>query len=192
MWLRLNLISKLDMLIKRNLLLIGIVVAFLIGAALVIASCTSKPQRVIVSDDDLLGKYETSDKVFERTEIGDMIVYWHQRMIDDAIVEGDYIVYQFDRNTKELLKERRHWRDDLPRHVTIKITKEQAESMVRGEVQFTQLYIISPESDVFPLKPPPQNPCWVVTSVDSGKMIVTIIDAVNGKTLGHGVTPPTT
>jgi PGF-CTERM protein len=145
---------------------------------------------VVAGNDDLLGRYEKGDKEFEKVEIGDMIVYWHQRMIDDAIVEGDYIVYQFDRNTHELLKKKEHWRSDLPDHVIPVITKEQAEYMVKGEVQFTQLYIISPESDVFPVDPTPQNPCWVVRSVDNGKMIVTIIDAVEGKILGYGVPPP--
>ena len=145
---------------------------------------------VVAGNDDLLGRYEKGDKEFEKVEIGDMIVYWHQRMIDDAIVEGDYIVYQFDRNTHELLKKKEHWRSDLPDHVIPVITKEQAEYMVKGEVQFTQLYIISPESDGFPLDPTPQNPCWVVRSVDNGKMIVTIIDAVEGKILGYGVPPP--
>jgi hypothetical protein len=143
-------------------------------------------------DDDLLAVYETGDKEFKKVEIGDMIVYFHQRTIDGAIVEKDFIVYQFDEDTKQLLNKKLHWRTDLPEHVTPKITKEEAESMVRGEVQFTRLYIISPESDVLPLKPTSHNPCWVVRSVDNDKPIVTIIDAVDGKVLGLGVPPPYT
>ncbi|GAH13281.1 unnamed protein product, partial [marine sediment metagenome] len=50
--------------------------------------------------------------------------------------------------------------------------------------------IISPESDVFPIKPTPQNPCWIVRSIDNNKITVTIIDAINGKVLGYGVPPP--
>jgi len=142
--------------------------------------------------DDLLAKYETGDKEFKRVKISDMIVYFHQRMIDEAIVEGDRIVYQFDGNTGELLNKKIRWRSNLPEHVTPLITKEEAESMVRGEVQFTRLYIISPESDAFPLKPTPQNPCWVVRSVDDGELIVTIIDAVDGKICGYGIPPPYT
>ena len=152
-----------------------------------IASSSAVP-----GDDDLLAKYETPDKEFKRFEIGDMIVYFHQRMIDDAIVEKDFIVYQFDKDTKELLNKKIHWQSGLPEHVTPKITKEEAESRVKGEVQFTRLYIISPESDVFPLKPTPQNPCWVVRSVDNGRPIVTIVDAKDGKIVGHGVPPPYT
>ena len=144
------------------------------------------------ADDDLLAKYETGDKEFKRVEIGDMIVYFHQRMIDKAIVEKDFIVYQFDKHTKELRNKKTHWRGGLPEYVTPGITKEDAGSKVKGEVQFTKLYIISPESDVFPLKPTPQNPCWVVRSAEDGRAVVTIIDAVNGRILGHGVPPPYT
>jgi hypothetical protein len=141
---------------------------------------------------DLLAKYETGDKEFKRIEIGDMIVYFHQRMIDGAIVEKDFLVYQFDKDTKELLEKKIHWRSDLPEHVTVEVTKEEAESMVKGEVQFSKLYLISPESDVFPLEPTPQNPCWVMRSHHHGRPIVTIVDAVDGEVLGNGVPPPNT
>ena len=149
---------------------------------------------VAAGSDDMLRKYEESGKQFETVEIGDTIVYFHQRMIDDAIVEGDYIDYQFDSNTKELKKKIIHWRSDLPEHMppAPMITKEQAESMAKGKVQFTTLYIISPDSVVFPLKPTPKNPCWIVRSIDNGNLIVTIIDAVDGKMLGYGVPPPYT
>ena len=112
---------------------------------------------VTPSSDDLLGKYERNDKRLKKYDFEDVTVYFHQRMIDDAIVEGDYIVYQFDRNTKELLHKRTHWLSGLPEHVTPLITKEQAESLVRGEIQFTKLYIISPDSVVLPLKPTPDK-----------------------------------
>ena len=51
---------------------------------------------VTAKNDENLEKYEKGDKEFKKLEIGDMDVYWHQRMIDDAVVEGDFIVYQFD------------------------------------------------------------------------------------------------
>jgi len=140
--------------------------------------------------DGLLAPYERDDKKFKRVEIADMTICFHQRMIDEAIVEGDCIVYQFDGNTGELLNKEVRWRGELPEHVTPLITKEEAELMVRGEVQFTRLYFISPESDVFPLKPTPRNPCWVVRSIDDGELIVTIIDAIDGRICGHGIPPP--
>lgn len=46
--------------------------------------------------------------------IGELRVEFHQRMIGEAIVEGDYIVRQYDRYMGELVKEDRHWRADLP------------------------------------------------------------------------------
>jgi hypothetical protein len=141
----------------------------------------------------LLGKYEPGYKEFKEIETNDKIVYFHQRKIDEAVVEKDFMVYQFDRNTRELLARNSHWRNDLPEHLSKSIiAKERAESLVEGEVQFSKMYIISPESDVFPIKPTPMNPCWVVRSIDNGNLIVTIIDAVDGKILGNGIPPPYT
>ena len=72
---------------------------------------------VTAKNDENLEKYENGDKEFKKLEIGDMDVYWHQRMIDDAVVEGDFIVYQFDKKTEKLLKKEVKWRDDLPEHI---------------------------------------------------------------------------
>ena len=166
---------------KLKVLRIGLMLVI----SLVIASI-----GVAGSIDDLLGQYEGGDKDFERVEIGDKIVYYHQRMIDNAIVEKDFIVYQFDKNTKELLDKKVYWRSGLPEHVTINVDRAGPESMVKGDVQSTNLYIISPNSDVFPLDPTPENPCWVVRSIDNEMTIVTIFDAVTGKKLGYGVPPP--
>jgi hypothetical protein len=82
------------------------------------------------------------------------------------------------------------WRDDLPEEVAPAITKEQAQSIVKGEVTSNQLYIISPQSNIFPIKPTPENPCWIVRSTDNGKQIVTVIDSMTGKKLGDGIPPP--
>jgi hypothetical protein len=141
----------------------------------------------------LIGKYEPNYEEFREIETNDKIVYFHQRKIGEAYVEKDFMVYQFNRNTGELLAKKRHWRNDLPEHLSQSmIAKEQAESLVEGEVQFSKLYIISPESDVFTIKPTPMNPCWIVRSIDTGNLIVTIVDAVNDKILGNGIPPPYT
>jgi hypothetical protein len=167
---------------KLACLLTATVLALLIGVGLVSVSC---------GGDDLLAKYETGDKEFQRYEVEDKIVYFHQRMIDDAIVEGDYIRYQFDKNSEQLLDKETCWRTDLPEHLpALTTTKEQAEAMVIGEVQSANLYYISPESHVFPIELTPENPCWVVKSVGDGNMNITIIDAVTGEVLGYGVPPP--
>jgi len=143
--------------------------------------------------NNLLEKYEANYEQFTEVVIADKIVYYQQREIGEAIVEKDFIVYQFDKDTGELLAKKTHWRDDLPEQLPkIKISKRKAEAIVEGETQFSKLYFISPESDVFPIDPTPENPCWVVRSIDNGNMIVTIIDAITGEKLGYGIPPPYT
>lgn len=157
---------------------------------IVIAGFLSMGTLVTPRDDVLLGRYETGNMEFEKLEIGDRIVYWHQRTIGDALVEGDFILLQFDKSTKGFLKREVHWRDDLPEQITVAISKEQAESIVDGQNASATLYIISPESKVFPINPPPKHPCWVVRSSKDRKITVTIVDAVTGAVLGYGLPPP--
>jgi hypothetical protein len=184
-----------NMLTNKNRILIGVVVALLVGAAVVIASCsfgTPVEQWDITCEDDLLQKLETSDIEFRKSELGDLIAYKHSRMIDEAIVEFDYIRYVFDKNTKELIEKDVHWQDDLPEHLPPIISREEAESMVEGKIDSASLYYISPESVVFPIEPTPKNPCWVVWVLGESGCItdVIVIDAVEGKIVGHGVPPP--
>ena len=54
------------------------------------------------------------DLPYKSFEIGNMVVYFYQRMIDEAYVEGDYVVYQFDKDSGQLLKEIIKWREGLP------------------------------------------------------------------------------
>lgn len=184
-----------NMLAKKNRFLIGVVVALLVGTGVTIASCSSEPPEAqwdITCEDDLLRKLETSDKEFTKHKIGDAIVYHHQRMIDEAIVEKDYIRYEFDRNTKELRERDIHWRRGLPEYLPPIIPREEAELMVEGEIQSSSLYYISPESHIFPIKPTPKNPRWVISIVDNKGYItdIIVIDAVEARILGHGVPPP--
>lgn len=173
--------------IKKGVCFYG---ALVVNGGLVFVMSVLMAGTAMADRDGLILKYEPGQREFKRYEIGDKIIYFHQRMIDDAIVEKDFINYQFHRDTKELTDKKMHWRKDLPEHVAPVITKEQAEYMAEGEVQFSRLYIISPKSDVYPLDPTPENPCWIVRSISDGNMIVTIIDAVTGKMLGYGVPPP--
>ena len=162
----------------------------IVGLAVVVGALIGGIAMAAPSND-LLAPYETGEREFKRFEIGDKIVYFHQRMLNGAIVEKDFINYQFDKDTEQLLDKKVHWRTDLPEYVPrAEISREEAESMAEGEVLFSKLYIISPESDVYPLEPTSQNPCWVVRSVSDGTPIVTIIDAVTGKWLGYGIPPP--
>ena len=140
---------------------------------------------------DLLEPYEPNAASFRMVEVGDSIVYFKERMIGEALVEKDSVIYRFDRRTGELVDREVRWREDLSdRLPEERLSREEAESMVIGKVLFSMLYYISPRSDVFPLDPTPQNPCWVVRSMDEGRQVVSIIDAVDGAFLGYGVPPP--
>jgi hypothetical protein len=160
---------------------------FALVAVFTACVCTSPA----VADHGFLQGYEDGSRAFTEVEISDkMVVYYHQRMIGEAVVELDEIVYQFDR-TGQLLARKTHWRDELPETLPpLSLTRGQAERMVQGDVISTTLYYIDPNSDVFPLDPAPENPCWVIRSVDEGRASVTIIDAVSGLFLGMGVPPP--
>ena len=146
---------------------------------------------VTPSSDELLGKYERSDRLFKRTEWGDWIFYRHRRMIDGIKVEGNEIAYIFNRNTKELIEKDIHWRDDLPKHLPPVISKEQAESIAGGGS--ATLYFLS-TGGIFPTQQAPRNPCWVVwktikTDEYGIYFNITIVDAVEGRILGYGIPP---
>jgi hypothetical protein len=108
--------------------------------------------------------------------------------------------YVFDKDTKELIKRIDRWQDDLPEHLPPVISKEEAESIAKsagkGKIMntsfaHTRLRFIS-DSTWYPIKPLPKNPCWIVYFADDKgyNIDVIIIDAVEGKVLGHGVPFP--
>jgi hypothetical protein len=144
--------------------------------------------------DDFLAPYEDGTRSFREVEINErLVVYYHMRTLGEAHVEKDFIVYQFDRRTGELLDKKTHWRDDLPGSLPeYSISREEALATVEGDPHWAQLCIISPESDVYPIDPTPENPCWVVRSKVEGELIVSVIDAVDGSLLGYGLPPPYT
>jgi hypothetical protein len=142
--------------------------------------------------DDLLRPYESGERDFERMEIGDLIVFWHQRTIEGAVVEKDQIVYQFDSKSEKLLNKNMSWRDDLPQNIDVSIGAVEAESKVEGEPISSTLYIISPESDVYIVDNLPDHPCWVIRALRGDIMQIVVIDAVTGDSLGYGIPPPYT
>ena len=185
-------------LVLVSVLIVGIIVA-VISTDILRKEVNMNEQEtnvswVIASEDELLGKYEKSDRLFKRVERRNKIIYWHLRMIDDAIVEGDYRNYQFDKDAKELKKKIIHWRDDLPEHLPPVISKEQAESIAGGGS--ATLYYLSPGmGSIFRTQQAPKNPCWVVwktIKTENGIPFykITIVDAVEGEILGYGVPPP--
>ena len=191
-------------------LVVGIIVA-VIGEDLFKKEANTKEKEqetnvswVIASEDPLLGKYEKSDRVFERVIFHgskeNSIIYRHYRTIDGVPVDYDYRIYVFDRDTKELIEKYIHWRDDLPEHLPPVIPKEEAESIAetvgKGKIMntsfaHTHLCFIS-SSTWYPIEPQPRNPCWIVYFADKNgyNIDVVIVDAVEGKVLGHGVPFP--
>ena len=62
--------------------------------------------------------------------------------MDNATVEGDCIG------------------EIIYRNICPSDSKRETKSIVKGKVQFTKLYSISPNSFVHPIKPTLKNPCW--------------------------------
>ena len=89
---------------------------------------------VTAKNDKLLRLYEKGDKKFVKSEIGTYIVYFHQRKIGDALVEKDFIVYQFEKETKKLIKKIYHRRPHLPEKVKILFSENKAEAVVEGTI----------------------------------------------------------
>jgi hypothetical protein len=168
-----------------------ILILFLLPSVLLfVFPFSTEGQQVLASQEQLLSRYDNSDRIYTKLQIDTVVSYFHQRMIGEAIVERDFIRYQFNVTTEQVIEDSIHWREGLPDRVEPVITREQAEALCEGMVQFSDLWIISPETDIFKLDPIPVNPCWVVSSIDNGRMILTIIDALTGEKLGHGIPPP--
>ena len=143
----------------------------------------------------LLAAHYQGDREFAEVQINDsLVVYYHQRVVGKATVEKDFIVYQIDSRTGELLKHDVHWRWDLSeRQPEPLISRGQAIEAVAGQARSARLYMLSPDSDVFPLDPTPRGPCWVVSWFrENGTFALTVVDALSGAVLGGGIAPPHT
>ncbi|MFW9875622.1 MAG: CARDB domain-containing protein [Candidatus Thorarchaeota archaeon] len=155
------------------------------------SNSNSEPLPAESKKERLLKKvYEEDYDDFEEIEIDDKTIFYQQREVEGATVEKDFKAYQFDTESEDLVDTNINWRDDLGEYESPQITQAEAEAMVEGEVQFSKLYIISPDSDIFPIEPTPENPCWAVTSINNGNVIVTVIDSVTGEKVGNGIPPP--
>lgn len=159
--------------------------------------------RITAAAEPLLRQYERSDRQFVKLQasfqglrdteqdVSEQIVsYFHRRTAGDMIVEGDFIRYQFDPDTGELLEHVEHWRDlgTIPDPL---ITAEQAQAIVGATARTSQLYIISPDSKMFSFYPPPDNPCWVLRVQDDVMGVqIHVVDAVTAEYVGLGPPPP--
>lgn len=143
--------------------------------------------------------------LFQKEASQDHVACWYQRMIGEAIVEGDHLYYLFDPETGVLLKKQVWWRSDLAEHLPSQlISREEAEATAQGEAQYSLLVLMHPDSDTFrelnkspadsdtiqTTKPTTENPCWVVFSYtgqadEDTPMRLTVVHAVTGEVLGY-------
>ncbi|MFH1132853.1 MAG: hypothetical protein V1735_00005 [Nanoarchaeota archaeon] len=128
---------------------------------------------------------------YQSVEIGNKIVMYQPRVINGAIVEGDSKIQIFEKTTSKFIEQKGHWRSDLPRNIpSPKITKQDAEKIAGGQVLFSDLWIISPDSVVFVIKPVPLNPVWAVNQKVGDSYQISLIDSVTGINIGQGIPPP--
>jgi hypothetical protein len=160
------------------------------GLCATVAASADEVEIVVAKSQTLLADYENNDREFYKLQIGNVVSYFHQRMIGEAIVERDFLRYQFDVDTGELLEQTIRWRDDLPRTIDPAVSQADAEALCPGDVQFSSLYFISPDSYVLPFDPAPTDPCWVVRTFVGDTPTICVIDAMTGDLLGYGVPPP--
>ncbi|MCK4414387.1 MAG: hypothetical protein KAY32_12665 [Candidatus Eisenbacteria sp.] len=163
------------------------------GLLVLVGMITLVPALALASGYGFLDGMKVEGLAFEEIRVSEStVVYFHQRALGEAMVEKDYIVYQFDIEGGELLARKSHWREDLPESLPpVRVSAQEAAAVVGGAVESVRLILVSPESDIFPLRPVPANPCWVVKSVLHGNAGLTLVDATSGETLGEGVPPPT-
>ncbi|MEE4111943.1 MAG: hypothetical protein V2I40_03950 [Desulfobacteraceae bacterium] len=152
-----------------------------------------KSRWVSPREDARLRGVEDSGRVFKRLDnpMINRTSYFHQRRIGDVLIEKDFIRYQFDATTGELLERTRKWREGLPERLEVVVSQAEAEAKVPGTVQSADLVLISPDSEIFHFEPVPANPCWVIHNKDAmGRLAITVVDAVTGELLGNGLPPP--
>jgi hypothetical protein len=149
----------------------------------------------------LLSQYREDTNFTELNFTPNLTGFHYQRMIGDAIVEGDKSYAVFN-SSGELITSESHWRNDLPAKLPANLTaaEEAIEMAGRTNTSRAYLYYISPNSSIFQLDPTPENPCWVVWETREMKLsnnetlpyrFGTIVDAVTGEVLAFG-TPPIT
>jgi len=80
-------------------------------------------KRLGLCQDNLIAQYEPGVQDFKCVVAGDRIMYWRQKMVDNSVVEGDFVFYAFNRSTHALLTKDEHWSsDNIFDHVSPSIT----------------------------------------------------------------------
>jgi hypothetical protein len=148
--------------------------------------------------NNVLQQYLSNDiNLNQNVTIGIMQVYWNQRMVRNAIVEGADTVIQFDPVLHEYVELQSQRPDVVDSQILNPVlTLMDVANLVSG-FQNAQLYILKPGSSVFPVTSDPTHPSWVVYSSlglnpdGTNNLLISIFDSVNGDFLGYGTPPPT-
>jgi|GEM_PF-2312228 len=123
--------------------------------------------------------------------LGRIVCYGH-REVDGAVIAGDELYYAFDIESGRLVNERIHWREDLPEQLPpLRISREEAEAMVEGEVTSSTLVVLNPDQMLFEtdVMSSFRDPCWMVHSSEQAGDLdiprITVINAITGEILGR-------
>jgi len=80
-------------------------------------------KRLGLCQDNLIAPYEPGVQDFKCVIAGNRIMYWRQNIVNNTVVDGDFVFYAFNRSTHALLTKDEHWSSDtLPDHVSPSIT----------------------------------------------------------------------
>jgi hypothetical protein len=153
----------------------------------------SGQREVTIDTEPLLAKVEKSKLKFMKIRIGKYLVYYRQDMVGKAVVEKSFKVYHFDSNTNMLIKKIDNIRQDISRKIKRLIPQKKAATLVKDEIIFMRLVLISRVSDVYRFRPIPENVCYVfMCKSDERFPYLVVIDAVTGEFVGYGTAPPYT
>jgi hypothetical protein len=138
----------------------------------------------------IAGKIERNEFSRHLGGISDSIACFYGRRIDEAFVFSDELYYGFDIQSGALLRRRIHWHEDLPEHLPpFRISRQEAEAMVEGEVSYSALTYISPGAELALAGWLDRaRLCWRVWSKEpgmDGTTWITVIDAQTGEVFGH-------
>ena len=124
-------------------------------------------------------------------------LFYYQRRVGTAYVEKDLLVYERSKRNGKYRLVNRHWQAGLPSRLPDGLIARQdaervATAHVPGEVLFSSLYYLSPDTDVYRgIVPLPTGPVWSV-SINSAQSVrhIAVIDARTGTFLGESAPPP--
>jgi hypothetical protein len=146
--------------------------------------------NITPQQDSILKSFEDSKLVFKKFETDSLIYYSHQRRVGDVIIEKDSKRYIYNKLKDSLVFKKVSWRDELPDLSYSNLPLSKVRKYINGEIQLVNLYLISPESNIFKIIPLPTKPCWAIWSKTNGHIQITVLDGQSGEKLGMGIPPP--